>query len=190
MLIAIEGIDGCGKSTIAKYLKEELERRGFDVVLLKEPTNSRWGRKIQESMEKRLPPEEELRLFLLDRKYDVERNILPALKEGKIVIMDRYYYSNIAYQGARGINPEKIRKMNEEIAPKPDLVILLDAPPELCIERIKMRETLPNEFEKLDYLKKVREIFRSLNGIVIDASKNLNEVKRKALDVVLSFLHK
>lgn len=190
MLIAIEGIDGAGKTTIARFLRDELQKMGYDVVLLKEPTDSEWGRKIKESLNNRLSAEEELELFILDRKYDVEKNILPALKSGKIVIMDRYYYSNIAYQAARGIDAEKIRRMNEEIAPKPDLVILLDAPPELCLERVKKRG-MPNEFEKLSYLRKVREVFRSLDNIaVIDAGKDLEEVKKDVLKEILKLLRK
>ena len=191
MLIAIEGIDGAGKTTNAHFLKEELEKRGFKVVVLKEPTNSEWGKKIRESVNSRLSPEEELELFILDRKHDVEHNIIPALKEGKIVIMDRYYYSNVAYQGARGLNVEEIKKINEEIAPKPDLVILLDVDPEKGVERIKNRGDRPNEFEDMEYLQKVREIFLSVkddNVIVVDANRELDEVKRDVLNVVLSRL--
>jgi len=191
MLIAIEGIDGIGKTTVARFLRDELERIGYSTVLLKEPTNSKWGRKIRTCMSNRLSAEEELKLFILDRRYDVEKNIVPALRSGKIVIMDRYYYSNIAYQAARGIDVEEIRKMNEEIAPKPDLVILLDAPPELCVERIRRRGK-PNSFEKLSYLKKVREIFRGLDDklVIVDASKSLDEVKKEVLSVVIRHLRK
>ncbi|AEA46082.1 dTMP kinase [Archaeoglobus veneficus] len=187
MLIAIEGIDGVGKTTIAKFLKEELEKRGYEVVLLKEPTNSEWGRKIKASLNKRLSAEEELELFILDRKYNVEHNILPALKQGKIVIMDRYYYSNIAYQAARGLDAERIKRINEEIAPRPDIVILLDAPPEICLERIMERGEIPNSFEDPEYLKKVREIFKSLkdNVVIVDASKSIDEVKKDVLRIVL-----
>lgn len=191
MLIAIEGIDGAGKTTNAWFLKEELERRGFKVVVLKEPTNSIWGRKIKETVTKRLDPEEELELFILDRKYDVEHNILPALKEGKIVIMDRYYYSNIAYQGATGLDIEEIKRRNEEIAPKPDLVILLDVDPKKGVERIKNRGDHPNKFEDLEYLQKVRDIFLSIkddNIVLVDANRELEEVKKDVLNVVLSYL--
>ncbi len=188
MLIAIEGIDGTGKTTVAKFLRDELEKMGYRAVLLREPTNSEWGIKIKKSMNARLSADEELKLFILDRKYNVEKNILPALRSGKIVIMDRYYYSTIAYQGARGIDIEEIKRMND-FAPEPDVVILLDAPPDLCIERIKKRGER-NSFERLSYLKKVREIFKSLNDklVIVNASKSVGEVKKEVLDIVLKHM--
>lgn len=191
MLIAIEGIDGSGKSTIANYLKEELEKEGFRVVVFKEPTNSIYGQKIRQSFNNRLDAHKELELFLLDRKHDVERNILPALKKGYIIVMDRYYYSTIAYQGARGIDIDKIKKMNEKIAPKPDLVIILDVKPEIGIRRIKERGDKPNKFEDLEYLEKVRKIFLELkddNIVIVDANKNIEFVKNEVLKAIKKFL--
>jgi len=183
VLIAIEGIDGSGKTTIAKFLEEELKKLGYSVVLLKEPTDSEWGRRIRESYNSRLRPEEELELFLKDREYDVRENIVPSLKQGKIVIMDRYYFSTIAYQGALGFNPEELREMNEKIALKPDLVFILDIPPEKAILRVKKRGDKPNDFERIEYLRKVREIFLSTkNAIIVDAMKDLEEIKREILD--------
>ncbi|MCD6494158.1 MAG: dTMP kinase [Archaeoglobaceae archaeon] len=191
MLIAIEGIDGSGKSTIANYLKEELEKEGFRVVVFKEPTNSIYGQKIRQSFNNRLDAHKELELFLLDRKHDVEKNILPALKKGYIIVMDRYYYSTIAYQGARGIDIDKIKKMNEKIAPKPDLVIILDVKPEIGIRRIKERGDKPNKFEDLEYLEKVRKIFLELkddNIVIVDANKNIEFVKNEVLRAIKKFL--
>lgn len=191
MLIAIEGIDGAGKTKIANYLKDELEKLGFKVIVLKEPTNSVYGQRIKQSLDNRLGVEEELELFVLDRKYNVEKNILPALKNNYIVIMDRYYYSTIAYQGARGVDIDKIKKMNEKIAPKPDLVLILDVNPRVGIERIKRRGDKPNKFEDLEYLEKVRDIFLKLkdgNVIIIDANKNIENVKKDVLNAVKNLL--
>ncbi len=191
MLIAIEGIDGSGKTTISRYVKEILERKNFQCVILKEPTEGKYG-KILKNLEKRPDAEKELKLFLLDRMEDVQKNIIPALKEGKIVIMDRYYYSSIAYQSARGINAEKIRELNEKIAPKPDLVILLDVEPEIGFERIKKRTKL-TPFEELEYLKKVREAFlknADERTVIIDANRDLEDVKRDVKKVICSFLSK
>ncbi len=193
MLIAIEGIDGSGKTTVAKFLKNELEKLSYSVVLLKEPTDSKWGKKIRESFISRLKPEEELELFLKDREYDVKENIIPALKNGKIVVMDRYYLSTIAYQGALGFNPVELKEMNEKIAPKPDLAFVLDIPPEKAIQRVEGRGDKPNDFERLEYLKKVREIFlwtkNAIEGVVIiDATKGLEEVKKEVLNKTLEKL--
>ncbi len=189
MLIAIEGIDGSGKTTIANYLSKLLKGMGYDVVVLKEPSDSEYGKKLKE-LNTRLPPEEECKLFLLDRIEDVRNNILPALKSGKIVIMDRYYLSNIAYQSARGLDPEKIRMENEKIAPKPDLTIILDLDPEVALERIKSRGVF-SPFERLEYLREVRRNFLRFaddRSVIIDASKSLDEVKREVEKVIQRFL--
>ncbi|AGK60261.1 thymidylate kinase [Archaeoglobus sulfaticallidus PM70-1] len=194
MLIAIEGIDGSGKTSLARFLVEKLKELGYDAILLKEPTDSKWGKKIKESYKSRLSPEEELRLFLLDREYDVKNNIIPALESGKIVIMDRYYFSTIAYQGALGFDPDELKRMNEEIAPKPDLLIILDLNPEKALERIKNRDE-PNEFERKEYLSRVREIFLSIEDedvdiLVVDANRDQDEIRSLVLDRVLVDLSK
>nr|MBC8357485.1 dTMP kinase [Candidatus Aminicenantes bacterium] len=138
-LIVFEGIDGAGKSTQAETLLKRLQGRGFDVLYYREPSMGRWGREIKEKAlhPDSITPEEELNLFLRDRKENVEKNLKPALKRKKIVILDRYYYSTIAYQGAKGINKERIKRMNEEFVVEPDLVFILDINPKKGIERIK-----------------------------------------------------
>ena len=191
MLIAVEGIDGSGKTTVVRFLIEELRKRGYDVVAFKEPTDSEYGRRIRQILkERKVSPEEELKLFIKDREFNVRNNILPALKSGKIVIMDRYYYSTIAYQGALGLDVEMIRKLNEQF-PKPDLVIILDVSPETALKRIKAKRR-PDRFKDLEYLRKVREIFLSLknNVVVVDAERNIEDVKRDVLKVALEHLGK
>lgn len=189
MLIAVEGIDGAGKTTISNYIAKVLRERGYDVVVLKEPSDSEYGRVIKSS-NRRLDPERELELFILDRIEDVRRNILPALKSGKVVIMDRYYYSNIAYQSAVGLDGNEIKRRNEEIAPQPDLTILLDVDPETALKRIVSRGKL-TPFEKLEYLRKVREKFLEYaddSTVIVDASKPLKEVENEVERIVTRFL--
>ncbi|MCD1296002.1 dTMP kinase [Methanocella sp. CWC-04] len=190
-LISIEGIDGAGKSTQVKMLKEWLEKEGHNVAHLKEPTQGQYGKEIYRlAAEHMLPgPEEELRLFMLDRKEDVEKNILPALRSGDVVIMDRYYQSNMAYQGAKGLNPEKIREENEKFSPVPDLIIVLDIDPKNSISRIvNNRKSALDHFESENYLIKVREIFLKIgekpNAAVIDASGKPDEVHGKIVDTI------
>jgi dTMP kinase len=189
LFIVIEGIDGTGKSTQSKRLAEWFRSRGREVVLSREPTDGPWGKKLRESATTgRLSAEEELECFLNDRREHVEMSIKPALAEGKVVILDRYYFSTMAYQGARGFDPVEIRRRNEAFAPQPDLLLILDLSVESAHGRIGARGDTTNEFEQRDTLTRCREIFLSLRDepftCVIDAEPSLNEVTADILSVV------
>jgi dTMP kinase len=106
--------------------------------------------------------EEELELFEADRRQHVQELIVPALDRGAWVVLDRYYFSTAAYQGARGANPQEILRRNEAFATQPDLVLLLDCAPEVSLERVRARGDVANEFERLDALERVRDIFLSI----------------------------
>lgn len=162
-LIVLEGIDGSGKSTLLRQFAEYCQTHGLGCITSGEPTRGPWGQKLRRSMtEGRLTLEEELDLFLKDRAEHVETLIRPGLQKGAVVVLDRYYFSTAAYQGARGVNPEWILKRNEEFAPKPDLVLLLDFDPAGGLDRIRARGDAPNTFEELEQLREVRRIFLSL----------------------------
>jgi dTMP kinase len=169
ILIAVEGIDGAGKTTQVQLLKQALEFAGESPVVSKEPTNGPWGRLIKESAAKgRLSPERELEAFLHDRTEHVETLILPALNQGRIVILDRYFYSSIAYQGSRGANVAEVRTLMESRFPIPDAVFILDVDPEVGIHRIShSRAEKPNEFEDHENLARARAIFNSIQGETI-----------------------
>ena len=189
LFIVIEGIDGTGKSTQSKRLAEWFRSRGREVVLSREPTDGPWGKKLRESATTgRLSAEEELECFLNDRREHVEMSIKPALAEGKVVILDRYYFSTMAYQGARGFDPAEIRRRNEAFAPQPDLLLILDLSVESAHGRIGARGDTANEFEQRDTLSRCREIFLSLRdeqfACVIDAELSLNVVTADILSVV------
>ena len=189
LFIVIEGIDGTGKSTQAKRLAEWFRARGREVVLSREPTDGPWGKKLRESATTgRLSPEDELECFLNDRREHVEMTIKPALADGKVVILDRYYFSTMAYQGARGFDPAEIRRRNEAFAPQPDLLLILELSIESAHGRIGSRGDTANEFEQRDTLTRCREIFLSLRNEpfarVIDAEPSLNEVSADILAVV------
>ncbi len=193
VLIVIEGIDGAGKSTQARLLLKKLVSHGYPAVYFREPTRGRWGRKIKELSRRAdaISAEEELDLFLMDRRENVERNLKPALSQGKVVILDRYYFSTMAYQGAKGISPARIQRMNEKFAVRPDLVFILDIDPGRGLERIRWRKRKDLLFERKDYLAKVRRIFRRFRGrkfIHIDGSRPRKEVHRDIASKVLSLL--
>jgi dTMP kinase len=160
LLIDVEGIDGSGKTTHINLIKNWLESLGCKVITLKEPTQGKYGSLIAKlASEKNLSSEQELDLFIKDREEDVTNNIIPALDAGEIVIMDRYYYSNIAYQAARGLDPANIKEINEKFAPGPDLIIVLDIDPRIGMVRVNERKNKVEHFENVTYLEKVRKQF-------------------------------
>lgn len=189
MFIVIEGIDGTGKSTQAKRLAEHFLGQGREVVLSREPTDGPWGTLLRESASTgRLSPDEELAIFLKDRKQHVEEKIAPALAAGKVVILDRYYFSSMAYQGTRGFDPLEIRRKNEEFAPIPDLLLILDLDVETAIQRIGSRGDTANEFEQRANLECCREIFLSLKdepfARIIPSDCSPDEVTKRLLNTL------
>ncbi|MCX6876542.1 MAG: dTMP kinase [Verrucomicrobia bacterium] len=162
-LIVIEGIDGTGKSTQVRRLAEWLTSQGREVVASREPTDGPWGRKLRESAASgRLSAADELAYFLEDRRQHVAAVIAPALAAGKVVVLDRYYFSTMAYQGARGFDPTEIRRLNEAFAPVPDLLLILDLEVAAAHGRIGSRGDSANEFEQRENLERCRQIFLAL----------------------------
>ncbi len=162
VLFVIEGIDGSGKTTQAQRLAHSLMHEGYDVASLREPTDGQWGKRIREAAhanERREDPGQEYRLFLLDRKENVEKNIGPALASRRVVILDRYYFSTMAYQGARGIDPERIRTENEAFAPVPDRVFFISITVSEGLLRISQDRGAFTSFEKEEYLNRVKDVF-------------------------------
>ena len=188
-LIVFEGIDGVGKSTQCKLLKEYLMLNKHTVQLFREPTDGPYGNKIRSlSIEGRSSPEEEYNLFILDRKENVKDNIIPCLNRGEIVILDRYYFSTIAYQGALGLSISRIKEENEAFAPIPDLVIILELSVNEAITRIiEKRKENTNLFETESYLKKVQTIFNTFRDpyiVRIKSEGTINEIHKRIISVV------
>jgi dTMP kinase len=186
ILIAFEGIDGAGKTTQAAKLAALLQQASEPYLSSKEPTNGTWGQKIRESAQSgRLPAKKELELFIRDREEHVSSVVQPGLDAGKVVILDRYYYSTIAYQGARGIPADQLKSQMEAAFPIPDAVFLLDIDPNLSGHRIaELRGDSPNRFEKIENLRKVRNVFLSLQDdriIKIDGSKSIEAVHEEVV---------
>lgn len=183
LFIVIEGIDGTGKSTQVRLLAEWFRSQGREVITSREPTDGHWGKLARNSGNVRLSAEEELELFLKDRAEHVEQLIQPSLDAGKVVILDRYYFSTMAYQGCRGFDPADIRRRNEAFAPLPDFLFILDLDVDAALARIGARGDIANEFEKRENLLRCREIFMTLKGEpfvhVIDTSRTPDEVQEE-----------
>ena len=187
ILIVFEGIDGTGKSSQCGLLSKSLNEMQVPNIALAEPTRGDWGMKIRRLLKQGrqgVSPEEELSWFINDRKEDIEKNILPALRENKVVIMDRYYFSTAAYQGALGLSPDQIKLDNEKFAPIPDRVFIFVASPETCLKRIESSREKKSSFEKLDYLKNVQENFKNFEGPnirFIDSFGSIPEIHQEVL---------
>ncbi|MBW1635069.1 MAG: dTMP kinase [Deltaproteobacteria bacterium] len=193
LLIVFEGTDGTGKSTQLKLLFNVLHGEGYPVLATREPTDGQYGKKIRELYVKReeYSPEEELELFLADRKEHVNNLLIPALKQGKIIVCDRYFLSTAAYQGALGFDPETVLARNS-FAPDPDLALIFHAPVDTGITRItSARGDTLNDFEQTENLEKVAEIFAAVHRPYIeriDASGSIESVHQEVLNHVYTLL--
>jgi dTMP kinase len=188
-LVAIEGIDGAGKTTQARRLVEALHARGISARYTKEPTDGPHGRALRASaVTGRLPPEEELALFVADRREHVATELRPALAEGEVVVVDRYYLSTAAYQGARGLDPVAILAANEAFAPIPGLCLLLDLDPAAGVARVRGRDRVENLFEQVEDLRRCREVFLEIDRpwiVRLDAARAEEDLAAEVLSLVL-----
>lgn len=187
--IVFEGIDGSGKSTLADMLYDYFLSANLPVVKGREPTDGPNGKRIRELLREDIPPPaaEQMKLFLLDREEDAVKNIIPALKQGMTFIMDRYYYSNAAYQGAMGIQPGDIIRENIRRGfPEPDRIYLIDVDPDTAIKRIAGRNRGKTDFfEKTIFLVKVREIYHALVNekfLLLDGRRRPSELLKLIKD--------
>jgi len=192
--IVFEGIDGSGKTTQAKLLQEELKRNGFGVLLTKEPTDGPIGQIIRKGLrgELNFSMKTIQLLFTADRSYHLETTILPALREGKVVISDRYFYSTIAY-GMLELEKEWLKKINSGFL-EPDMVFLIDIDPETSLERLSTSRKAKEKFEDLEKLRKVRgnylEISREYkNFYVVNGNRSAEEIHRDILKIVKGYLY-
>ena len=168
--ISFEGIDGSGKSTQIQKLAEFLEARDFDIVITREPGGSKGGEEIRNLLLQgnvdRWSAETEILLFTAARRDHLERIILPALEEGKIVICDRFTDSTRMYQGMRGANLRNlVDTLNEKVIKfDPDLTIVIDINPEISLKRAKSRKIVEERFEDfgVDLQMKMRKGFLEL----------------------------
>jgi dTMP kinase len=193
LFVVFEGIDGTGKSTQQRLLAEVLRNRGYEVIETREPTEGKFGQKIRDHYLSRntLSPARELELFIADRKEHIQKEILPALRAGKIALCDRYFLSTAAYQGAAGLDPEEILALHA-FAPAPDLVLIIELDPVESIRRItQKRGDRLNDFEQLEALQKVDGIFKQMKLPYIrriNGSAPKIEVHRQVLSHVDSLL--
>lgn len=199
--ITFEGVEGCGKSTQALLLANALRGRGYEVLLTREPG----GPAISEAIRKilldpeyyEMLPETEMLLYMASRSQHTGQWILPALKEGKIVISDRYYDSTIAYQGAaRELDFEIIKTITHFATynTDPDLTFLIDLPVEIGIKRIQSRKLDRLELETVEFHQKVRQQYLFIASKyasrynVISGDDIVDSIHQKVLERVLELV--
>jgi dTMP kinase len=202
ILITLEGIDGCGKSTAARELAAHFQNMQLPVVLTKEPGATPLGQIIRTIVqEKKVPrcPEAEFLLFATDRAQHFAQIVLPALAEQKIIISDRMADSSVAYQGyGRGLDRTLIEKVNKWVMhnKEPDFALYLRVSPDVSLARIAQRNVQLTAFEqeKQDFLYRLYHGFEEIfaqknNGRIIDAEQPLEMVIENIISVVETWLN-
>lgn len=206
MFITLEGGEGSGKSTAIKTIVPRLEKLGYEVLLTREPGGTPIAEKIRDVILDKnnvaMDPMTEALLYAASRRQHIVEKILPALKEGKIVMSDRFLDSSLAYQGgARGLGIDKIYELNQYATEGllPDLTIFFELKPEDGLKRIEAnssREVNRLDVEAMSFHKKVHDSFETLmtrfpNRIVkIDASKDPTSVAEEAYEEIIKRLKK
>jgi dTMP kinase len=196
--IALDGPDGCGKSTQVKLLVDWLTKQEIDVVSFREPGATAIGEKIRQIL---LNPEHiamttaaEVMLYMAARVQLWNEKIAPALKQNKCVVVDRWLSSTCAYQGHAGeFGIEKVTKLATDCLEKPwpDLTIILDV--DLATAATRLKSSLDRMEQKGDnYHKKVREGFLKIakqqkNFVVVNAADNIDAVHKKVTDIIDKF---
>lgn len=199
--ITFEGIEGCGKSTQITLLKGALQKRGYEVVVTREPGGSKIGDAIREILLNprfnEMRPMTELLLYVAGRTQHYYQIILPALKKGKMVLCDRFADSTRAYQGAaRAIEPKLIEHLHQIAIDsfKPDKTLLLDLSVKEGRQRIRKRKLDRLEKEALAFHRRVRQGYLKLAKResqrirVIPAGAAVQTVHQNILKIILPLL--
>ena len=206
MFITIEGPEGSGKTTAVNSAVKKLEELGYQIVRTREPGGTPIAEQIRnvilDKANTNMDPRTEALLYAASRRQHLVEKVWPALKEGKIVICDRFLDSSLAYQGgARHLGIDNVLNVNLFATENtyPDLTLLFDIEPELGLQRIAenaSREVNRLDLEKLEFHKEVRNSFLELarrypeRYVIIDASLSMEEVADNTLKSILNRLCK
>jgi dTMP kinase len=195
LFIVFEGIDGCGAGTQSEILREKLMADSHILFLRYPEYNNPIGELIYKSLKEKLEFSKEtfFMLFALDQAKDNPR-IRNALEEGKVVLADRYFLSNLAFQCARGFDFDKALKVAEVLdLPKPDLVIFLKVSPETSVGRkTKEKRNLDSYEQNLELQKKVFEVYERLASenvfakewVTVDGERSVDEVASEIESII------
>ncbi len=209
-LITFEGIEGSGKSTQIKLVAEYLSRRNVSLIVTAEPSGTDIGRKIGSILFNRehnnMCAETEMFLFCAARSQHVREIIMPALKQNKVVLCDRFSDATYAYQGAgRGLDNKFIKLINDysSMLLKPDLTLLFDLPVEIGLQRANRRNDKLKEsssidrFEKenMDFHRRIREGYLNIlkndpdRFRLIDANREVETIQKDVRTCINNFIN-
>jgi len=201
--ITFEGCDGCGKTTVLKLVSEELSKRKVDFLLTREPGGSKIAEQIRNIILDKKNIEEDSRtealLYAASRRQHLTDVVLPALKQGKLVLSDRYIDSSLAYQGyARGIGIKEVMSINAFAINglMPDVTFFLNLTPEEGLKRIasRSRESDRLDKEKLAFHQKVYEGYKIIikddpkRFVIIDARKTPAQETKEIVDKIMEII--
>lgn len=206
LFVTFEGGEGSGKSSAIALLNQRLIERGYQTVLTREPGGTPIAEQIRnvilDKENTAMDSRTEALLYAASRRQHLVEKVWPAIKEGKIVLCDRYLDSSLAYQGgARGLGIDEVLNINlfATEGTFPDLTLLFDIEPELGLERIAKnasREVNRLDLERIEFHRGVRKTFLELAAryperfVIIDASKPLNDVVNDAFEAISARLSK
>ncbi len=207
--ITFEGIDGCGKTTVVRFIEQQLRQRQVPVLVTREPGGTVIGNEIRQVLlkvgERVMMPQAELLLYAADRAQHVHERILPALRDGRVVLCDRYTDATRAYQGfGRGFDLNWIEVLMEFATSglKPDLTILLDLEVELARNRLQQRTERVGrtshdrlDAEAIEFHERVRQAYLELAQRepdrikTVSAGGTVEESCSDALELVLPIVN-
>ncbi len=201
ILIAVEGIDGSGKSTLTKDLHQSLLDKHYNTILTKEPGGTPLGnqlRTILQNQEIPLTPKAEYLLFAADRAQHFTTLVIPNLQNNKIIISDRTADSSLAYQGyGRGLDLALINTVNQWVTNgiTPHITIYIKVPVSITLERIQQRKKLTTFEQHTEFLERVTHGFETMytkrnDVIIIDGTQSSEIVTTKALLHVEQWIQK
>jgi len=200
LFITFEGVDGCGKTTQINLLSQYLIKRGYEVLLTREPGGKGLGEKLREILlnyDGEVSDRCESFLFLADRAQHIDVIVNPAVEQGKIVLCDRHTDSTVAYQGyGRGLDIDTINSLNNLATngKRPDLTFVFDIDTETSMKRVGKNQDRM-ESAGIEFQTKVRNGYLKIANQepervkVIDSTKSIEEIHKQVIDIIKNYIN-